>query len=515
MALASAAVLSVVAASAQQRLTLDDCREMAVSSSRELKEEQTRLKMAGYDRKIALANYFPTINVTGTYMWNNKELTLISKESSNNLRASVEKIKQTQEEYKSSANALLQEIRQTVATNPEMAAEYANSSLWQYTFSLLEDAVAKGQAYDIATPIGLMASSLEEDLTLDIRHIFGLVISVRQPLFVGGKIIYSNQAARLAEQLAESSYEMKYVEILTDIDQAYWQIVTIAAKKRLAESYVELLEQMETDVEKSVAAGLSTKSDELQVKVKAGDARLLLTKAGNGLKLSKMLLCKKIGLPLDSDIVLADEELDEIPVAVPGPGKDMEQIYEDRPETKSLDLAAKIYKKKADIVRADMFPQIALTANYLASSPSFKDGFQNKFSGRFSAGVVVSVPLFHGTEALHKTKKAKAEASLYQDKLEDAREMITLEVTQNRLFCEEALERLELTRSSLESAEENMRSATAGFEAGVVNTNTVLMAQTAWLQAHSEYIDAGVGLQVAVSNLEKSEGNLHSGEPVK
>ena len=193
----------------------------------------------------------------------------------------------------------------------------------------------------------------------------------------------------------------------------------------------------------------------------------------------------------------------------------MEQIYEDRPETKSLDLAAKIYKKKADIVRADMFPQIALTANYLASSPSFKDGFQNKFSGRFSAGVVVSVPLFHGTEALHKTKKAKAEASLYQDKLEDAREMITLEVTQNRLFCEEALERLELTRSSLESAEENMRSATAGFEAGVVNTNTVLMAQTAWLQAHSEYIDAGVGLQVAVSNLEKSEGNLHSGEPVK
>ena len=29
------------------------------------------------------------------------------------------------------------------------------------------------------------------------------------------------------------------------------------------------------------------------------------------------------------------------------------------------------------------------------------------------------------------------------------------------------------------------------------------------------YIDAGVGLQVAVSNLEKSEGNLHLREPVK
>ena len=515
MALTTAAVLSAAAASAQQVLTLDECREMAVSSSRELKEEQTKLKMAGYDRKIALANYFPTISLTGTYMWNDKDVKLISKSSSDNLHSAVDRLKQSQDNAKGRVESFMQEFMAAIASNPAMAAEYNNSPMWQEAFQILGEVIQDVRAFDVATPVGLLVSSLEEDLTLNIRNVLGVVVSIRQPVFVGGKIIYSNQVAKMAEQLAASTYEMKYVETLTDVDQAYWQIVTIAAKKRLAESYVDLLEQMETDVVKSVAAGISTKSDELQVKVKAGDARLLLTRAKNGLKLSKMLLCKKIGLPLDSEIVLADEQLDEIPVAEPGPQKDMEQIYEDRPETKSLDLAAKIYKKKAAIVRADMLPQVALQANYLATNPSFKDGLQNRWGGRFSAGVVVNVPIFHGTEALHKTKKAKAEASLYSDKLEDAREMIALEVTQNRLLCEEALERLELTRSSLESAEENMRSATAGFEAGVVNTNTVLMAQTAWLQAHSEYIDAGVGLQVAVSNLEKAEGNLHSGEPVK
>lgn len=488
---------------------------MAISSSRELKEEQTKLKMAGYDRKIALANYFPSVSVTGTYIWHNSHMSLLSKESTDKLHNAAKNAQDAQQKAGEKADAFMNEFRDKILSDPAMAAEYINSPLWQETLSMLYDLIEAGKAYDVATPVSYIAQSLEDDFTFDTMHILGVVITVKQPLFVGGKIIYSNQVARLAEELAANSYELKYAEVLTDVDQAYWQIVTIASKKRLAESYVDLLEQLELDVKKSVAAGISTKSDELQVKVKASDARLMLTKAKNGLTLSKMLLCKKLGLPLDSEIVLADELLDEVPVAVAGQGKDLEQIYEDRPETKSLDLAARIYKKKADIVRAEMFPQVALMANYAASNPSLASGLEKRWGGRFSAGVTVNIPIFHGTEALHKTKKAKAEATLYQNKLEDAREMIALEVAQSWKFYDEAVERLNMTRENLESAEENLRTSTAGFEAGMVNTNTVLIAQTSWLQAHSEFIDAGVGLQIAVSNLEKVEGNLHSGEPVK
>ena len=44
----------------------------------------------------------------------------------------------------------------------------------------------------------------------------------------------------------------------------------------------------------------------------------------------------------------------------------------------------------------------------------------------------------------------------------------------------------------------------------MVPTNTVLAAQTAWLSAHSEYIDAGIELQMAAAALNKAEGNYHS-----
>ena len=87
--------------------------------------------------------------------------------------------------------------------------------------------------------------------------------------------------------------------------------------------------------------------------------------------------------------------------------------------------------------------------------------------------------------------------------------LINLQVTRQRKLCAEAIERLEMTKDALESAEENMRVAASGFEAGVIDTNTALAAQTAWVQAHSEYIDAAVSLQIAVADLERIEGNIH------
>ena len=292
-----------------------------------------------------------------------------------------------------------------------------------------------------------------------------------------------------------------------DVDQAYWQIVSIASKKKLAESYADLLHSMEHDVNLAVQEGVSTESDAHQIKVKANEADMLRTKSENGLTLAKMLLCKRIGLDLGTDVVLADEQLDKVPVARISSGKSMDAIYADRPETRSLELASEIYDKKVTLARADMLPKIAAMGGYLVSNPSVSNGFEQKWNGYWGMGVVVNVPIFHGFEALNKTRKAKAEATLYRSQLEDAKNLINLQVSQLRKQESEAVEKLTMAESNLSSAEENLRTATIGFNEGVINANTALAAQTAWLQAHSEYIDAGIELQMLAANLDKAEAN--------
>ncbi len=473
-----------------QTLTLDDCRQMAVQESKTLSQARIETEMAGYDRKIAMANYFPKISATGAYVYNNRDVALLNEDQSNRLRNAGTNVQNAFWEYlQGGADNIQGDLTREVATR------------------LLEALRANPNLPDIATPINAIGQDIDNALHPNLHNIWVGAVTVQQPVFVGGKIVYSNQMAVLAQQLSEAKYDMKEADVLLDVDQAYWQIISIANKKKLAQSYMELLEEMEKDVQTAVNAGVSTESDLLQVRVKANEARMMLTKATNGLTLSKMLLCKRIGLPLDSAIVLADETLDVIPEPGRPVEKSLEDIYESRPETRSLTLATKIFDKKAKVVRADLMPTVALMGAFTVSNPNVYNGFQNQWQGgNLSAGVMVKIPITHGGEALFKYKKAKAEARLYQNQLDDAKQMITLQVTQQRKLFDEALQKVEMARSNLDLAEDNLRSARVGLDAGVIATNTVLGAHTAWLSAHSEYIDAGIELQMTAASLRKAEG---------
>lgn len=477
-------------AGAQQVLTLDECRQMAVENNNSLKTAQQKIKVAGYDRNIALANYFPKITATGTYMYTSRDWKLIDDD----------KAAEIQNAGTTLQNDVTNKMMQ-IMSDKDVMTKYMTDT----AFKKLIDGL---QTTDIATPINAIGQHITDALTLDMHNLCGAVVSVQQPVFMGGKIVASNQMAKYAEELAKSQYDAEHAQVLADIEQAYWQIVSIAAKKNLAENYADLLRQMGKDVDALVAEGFATPSDALTIKVKMNEAEMLYTKATNGLALAKMLLCKECGLPLDSEITLADETLDAIPVPQMSPVISDEEVYAARPEIKSLDLAKKIYDKKVAVVRADGLPTVAVMANYAVTNPNVFNGFQNKFGGFFSAGVLVNVPIFHGTEAIQKTRKAKAEAALTQYRLDDAKEMISLQVAQLRQQEGEALEKLTMAESNLENAEENLRVATAGWNEGMIASNVVLQAQTAWLQAHSEYIETGVELQMCAVNLAKAEGRL-------
>ena len=124
----------------------------------------------------------------------------------------------------------------------------------------------------------------------------------------------------------------------------------------------------------------------------------------------------------------------------------------------------------------------------------------------FNVGVAVHIPIIHGCEAMYKVRKAKAETVIADCQIADAKEKISLQVTQLRKQKEEALEKLEMAENNLGSAEENLRTATLGYNEGVIPSGTALAAQTAWMKAHSEYIDAGVELKMAESALFAAEG---------
>lgn len=488
--LAITAVLAVMPFNlgAQQIVTLQQCRDSAIANNKNLKIAEQKITIAGYDKKIAFANYFPNISATAAYMYNSRDFDLLSKGTSDALQNAGTS---AQNAIKDGMGKLMAApgFSQIIQNNPQL-------------LKLLTELAAT----DIATPINAIGAAIDDAFRLDINNVFLGAVSLQQPVFMGGKIVNANKIAKLAEELAKSQYETQYRAVVAEVDQAYWQIVSIANKVKLAQDYSDLLHQLKSDAEVMEAEGVATPADILTIKVKTNEADILLTKAKNGLVLSKMLLCKLCGIDLYSDIMLADESLDMIPVPQMSPVISNEEVFEARSEIKSLDLATQIYDKKVRIARADMMPKIALTANYFLTNPNLYHGWDNKFAGVFNVGVAINVPIIHGCEAMQKVRKAKAEAVLTRYQFEDAKEKITLQVTQLRRQQEEALEKLTMAENNLDSAEENLRTATVGFNEGVISSSNVLEAQTAWVKAHSEYIDAGVELQLCAVNLANAEG---------
>ena len=467
----------------QRILSLDSCRNLAIQNNKELRIAQEKINAAHYNRKAAFTNYLPKFDIMATYMRTQKEISLLSDEQKN----SISNI------GTATGAQLQQQFQQIAASNPLLV-------------TLLEP--LQGMIPGLTAGLNGVGQGLVDAFRTDTRNMFAGAATLTQPLFMGGKIIAYNKITKYAEQLAQMQHATGMEDLILNTDKAYWQVVSLVNKKKLAESYLKLLETLDSDIDKMIAEGVATKADGLSVKVKKNEAEVTLLKVENGLSLSKMVLCQICGLPLDSDISLADEDMENLTLPNLYTESNVNTALANRHELKSLELASQIYRQKVNVVRSEFLPSLALTANYAVTNPSLVNGFENKFRGFWAAGVVLKIPVFHWGEGIYKVRAAKAEANIARYQLEDVKEKVELQVTQSSYKVNEATKQLHMAEQNMDKAEENLRFATLGFKEGVIPTSNVLEAQTAWLSAQSGKIDAQIDMKMSELYLQKSMGTL-------
>jgi len=475
----------------QTVLSLEKCREMALANNSQMKISEEKVRAAEYDQKAAFANYLPKVSATGAYLRNSQNISLISADQSTAFSSLGTGL----------TNGMAQFV-QGLMQDPQFLNLLMSDQTLQYMLKTLSSA-------DIESPLNAIGSSIAEEFQLDIQNIYVGMVSVEEPVYAGGKIRAYNKVTAYARELAETQLQGQDQNVIVTTDQAYWQIVSIANKLKLAEKYEEVLRKLDSDVEKMKVEGFATASDQLAVRVELNQAEMTVIKARNGLTLSKMLLCQLCGLDLNTDLLLEDELNEDLEITTEQLVYTQQDIDDNRVELKSLRLASEMYNQKVNIVRSDFLPAVALMGAYTITNPSAKNGFENEFNGMWSAGVVAKIPLFHFTEGVNKVRRAKSDALIAQYQLEDARNKVSLQVTQYEQKIEEAESRLDMAEKLIENAEENQRIATIGFQEGVVESATVLKAETAWLQAKSEEIDAKIDRIMADVYLRQATGLLN------
>lgn len=452
-------------------VSLDSCRNMAVRNNKAIKIAQENVKGAGYLKKAAAAAYLPGIDFSGGYMYNQHEISLLGEDAK----------------------------LPTMSFDPATASFKPNILVGPNGRPVVDPKT--GQI--IPTQVAVIP---KEAMQYDTRNVFAGVFTLTQPVYMGGTIRAMNQITKYAERFAQSMHNSALQDVIFSVDEAYWQVVSLREKKKLAQSFVNLVDSLRQNVSDMYKEGVATRSDELNVQVKYNEACIALTKVENGLTLSRMNLARICGLPIDADI-----EPDESPVDAASrevPDYSLAEAVASRPDLDAVRQSISVLENREKLSLGAMLPKIAAVGAWGFSNPNVIDGFEKRFGGGFSVGATLTVPIWHWGGNYNKYKAAKSNTVASRLMLEDLEEKVDLQLSQAKFSLQEAYKTYEMTSNNLEAAGLNLKNAQYGFSEGVMTTDDVLGAQTAWLQAHSEFIDAQIGLHLCRTYLAKVAGKL-------
>lgn len=467
--------------------TLAACRDMALTKGASSRSSQEALKAAELNRKAAFAAMFPKLTANGAYMWNSEKMHLLAN--------------QTQFEFG------------TAGVNPD-GTPYFNWSSETPLSQLaadLEGTKFQQPVLDIQNDAGQKIANAYQQvyntMTVDMTHVVVAHVGVTQPIWAGGRLLQMYHMAQSAERIAALEAGTKHDDVIASVDEAYWRVVSVAQKKTLAENYYRLLCKLEGDVTELVKEGLATQSDLLKVRTKRGEAEVKKLQAENGLTLSRMALAQICGLPLYDVFTLDESGLGETTLAADT--IDAATAAANRKELQMAEEAERVARSTAKMAAAGLQPTIAATAGYLYTNPYAENGIKSDWKGHgfFSAGVVVNVPIAHADDIL-RYKAAKHAANAVALKTEETRELLTLQTTQANQKLMESQQKIALARLTCNNAAEVLRMAQESFASGMISSGELMQAQTAWLAAATDLVDAETEAKVNETKVRRYIGDL-------
>ena len=443
----ASALLCVASASAQDVLTMEQCREMALRNNKEMKAAKRQTAATTFTRKSYKALYFPDFSLSGNALYHTADGSL----------------------------------------------NIPGGNL--PTFGIGADGKP---AFD-----GRYALFPGMDINYEIGFVYSAGITMKQPIYQGGKIITANKIARLGEQMSAENERLTAADVILNTENAYMLLVKATEMRKVAEKYNNLLQELMKNVQSAHRHGLKPQNDVLKVQVKLNESELSMLKADNAIRLAKMNLCHLIGRRLTDDIVPADS-LPTLATEV----SDLSLDITSRPEYAILEKKEAIAEQQVKLNRAELLPKVGVQAGYAYThGVKVRDNYLFD-NGSFSVLLNVSVPLFHFGERSNKVRAAQE--TLEQTRLErcNLNEKMTLELAQSLNNLDEARMECKIAERSLLQADENRRLSDSQYKVGLETLSDNLEAQALWQQAYETQVSSRYQLYITYLAYRKAAGKL-------
>ena len=344
----AAMLLAACAVQAQQMLTLQQVKTLALQHNIRMKTADNAVQQARQQKQEALTNFFPQVSAVGM-----------------GFRTSTEAMK---------ADVHLADLLPSslAAAIPPAIAGMLPSTI---PFSMINKGVMAG------------------------------VMAV-QPVFAGGQIVNGNKLAQVGVAVSELQKQVSANAVTLQAEQYFWQIVALKEKQKTLEAVEEMLKKLEKDADAAVKAGVGMRNDLLKVQLKENEIESNKLKLANGLKLARMVLAQYIGAESDIDVRTTIDP--SVLPACPLLKIDDAQAVATTPEYQLLQKQVEATKLQRRMEVGKQLPKVAIGVGY--NYYDMQRGMKNNFGAAFATVSVPISQWWGGSHAIKRKRLAEESA---------------------------------------------------------------------------------------------------------
>lgn len=331
-------------------------------------------------------------------------------------------------------------------------------------------------------------------------------LSLQQPLFTGFRLANLRSAAKKGRMAAEADYTKEINESAFKIQSAYWQYYKARQMLNLINENLSANERHVQDTRNFLENGLVTRNDLLRLEVQNSNMKLQQIEAQNNLDIARMAFNQALGLPLESPSAIVTEEIKPSGVTS-GIDALIKEAKENRSDLKAMQLRADAGSNSVSAARSGWLPQLYLTGNFYYSNPSQRiQPPKDEFRDTWDVGLQLSWDLWNWGYTSSQTVQAEQVKIQAETSLSQLTDAVEIEVYQNYLTLSRSREKVDVSRSSVEQAAENLRTINEKYNAQLATSTDLVDAETLLLQAQTNLNNALVDYRLAEARLHKSLG---------
>ena len=346
-------------------------------------------------------------------------------------------------------------------------------------------------------------------------------VTAQLPVDISGTLHAATDQAKFQELAYRQDVDRTRNQIVADVKAAFFDVLRAQALQRVAGETLKNTQDRLKDAQSKLEARVVTKFDVLRAQTDVAAAQQNVIIARNTVRTDLAILNLVMGIKVSTALQVTELGAITTPRSIglatlqsedslgPEFDKDFKEAMDQRPEIKEATAYIEAAKKGITIARRSVLPSFSLSWSYLYAPNA---GGTTPLIHTWEAQAMFSVPIFDGGVARARRREAQGGLADAEILKRQAVDQVTLEAEQAYLALNEARQRIDVAKQSLNEATEAFGLAKVRYMAGVsahAGISPLLElsdAQSALTLAESNQVNALYDYNSANARLDRALG---------